>query len=114
MSDYVSTFSYQTAICHAPQFAPRAYKHFTVSPVTGAIGADVEGIDLTTASDEAIAELEQALTDHLALMIRDQTLEPEQQIAFARRLGNPFPWPYAKQMDGYPEITELIQEPRDK
>ena len=114
MPDYVTTFTYQPAICHPPQFAPRDYKHFTVSPVTGAVGADVEGIDLATASDEAIAELEQALTDHLALMIRDQDLQPDQQIAFASRLGNPFPWPYARQMEGHLEITELIQEARDK
>ena len=114
MAGYVSTYTYQAAICHPPQFAPRSYKHFSVTPITGALGADVEGIDLATASDEAIAELEQALTDHIALMIRGQSLEPAQQVAFANRLGRAFPWPFAKQMEGYPEITELIQEPGDK
>ena len=30
------------------------------------------------------------------------------------RLGTPLPWPYARKMEGFPEITELIQEPDDK
>ncbi len=38
MPDYVTTFAYQAAICCAPQFSPRTYNHFSVSPVTGAIG----------------------------------------------------------------------------
>lgn len=112
---YIPTFTFQAAVCHAPQFAPRTYRHFTVAPVTGAMGAVVEGLELETASDEAVAELEQALTDHIALMIRGQErLTPAGQIAFARRLGPVRPWPYAKPMAGYPEITELIQEPADK
>ena len=57
MPGYVSTFQYQSAISHAPQFAPRSYRHFTVSPLTGAMGADVEGIDLSSASDAAVAEI---------------------------------------------------------
>ena len=112
---YLPTFTYQAAVSHAPQFAPRDYRHFRVAPVTGALGADVEGLDLASASDEAIAELEQALADHLALMIRGQeALSPAGQVAFARRLGPVAPWPYAKPMAGHPEITELIQEPGDK
>ena len=113
-ANYISTFSYQAAVSHPPQFAPGSYRHFSVTPATGAIGAVVEGIDLANASDEAIGEFEQALTDHIALMIRDQDLTPESQVAFARRLGTPLPWPYAWKMDGYPEITELIQEVGDK
>ena len=114
MRGYITTFSYQAATCHAPQFAPRDFRRFRVTPATGAMGAEVEGVDLAHASDEAIRELEQALHDHLALMIRDQDLTPADQAAFARRLGAPVPWPYAKPMDGHPEITELIQEPGDK
>ncbi len=114
MADYVATFSYQAAVSHAPQFAPGTYRHFTVTPATGAIGAVIQGIDLAKACDEAIGELEQALVDHIALMIRDQDLEPSDQVALARRLGTPMPWPYAKKMEGHPEITELVQEPEDK
>ncbi|MDE0048097.1 MAG: TauD/TfdA family dioxygenase [bacterium] len=114
MAGYVATFSYQAAVSHAPQFSPGTYRHFSVTPATGAIGAVIEGIDLANASDEAIGELERALTDHIALMIRDQDLEPADQVNLARRLGTPLPWPYAQKMEGFPEITELIQEPGDK
>ena len=87
MAGYVATFSYQAAVSHAPQFSPGRYRHFTVTPATGAIGAVIEGIDLANASDEAIGELERALIDHIALMIRGQDLEPGDQVNLARRLG---------------------------
>jgi len=58
MSGYVSTFSYQAAVRHAPQFAPRDFRHFRAIPATGAMGAEIEGIDLASAGDDAIAELE--------------------------------------------------------
>ncbi len=114
MTTYQHTFVYQPAAAHDAQQHPRSFRHFSVAPLSGAMGAEIEGIDLRTASDEAIAEVEQALTDHLAIIIRDQQFEPAEQIAFARRLGRPFPWPFTKQMDGHPEISELLTEPSDR
>ncbi|MDX1486267.1 MAG: TauD/TfdA family dioxygenase [Alphaproteobacteria bacterium] len=60
----------------------------TVTPITDAIGAEVTGIDVSEPLDDAaIDEINQALLDHLVLVIRDQDLSPPAQIAFAKRWG---------------------------
>lgn len=51
------------------------------------IGAEVTGIDLARLSDDAFGAIDQAFCDHSVLCFRDQELDEEQLIAFARRLG---------------------------
>jgi taurine dioxygenase len=111
---YQQTYRLQPATAHAPQQSPARYTRMSVHPASGALGAEVTGVDLQTCDEATFAELERALTDHLALFVRDQALDPERQIALARRFGPPMHWPYAKPMPGYPEITELRQEPEDR
>ena len=52
------------------------YRHIQVTPTTGAIGADVEGLDLKSLSEEGYAELRQALLAHKVVFIREQELSP--------------------------------------
>ena len=111
---YRQTYRMQPATAHGPQQAPGRYSRMSVHPVSGALGAEVTGAELNDCDDATFAELEQALTDHLALFVRDQSLEPEHQIALARRFGPPMCWPYAKPLEGHPEITELRSEPGDQ
>ena len=114
MPSYQQTYRMQSATVHPPQQAPGRYDHMTVSPVSGALGAEIGGADLKDCDAATFAELERALTDHLVVFVRDQVLAPEDQIALARRLGEPMVWPYADPMPGYPEITELRSEPEDE
>jgi taurine dioxygenase len=59
-----------------------------VTPLTGTIGAQLSGIDLAgDLSDDAIADIRAALLLHRAVFFRDQDLDYEQQVAFARRFG---------------------------
>jgi alpha-ketoglutarate-dependent 2,4-dichlorophenoxyacetate dioxygenase len=60
----------------------------TLTPLTPHIGAEARGIDLSRplASDE-IRAIEQAMDAHAVLVFRDQPLDQDQQIAFARSLG---------------------------
>lgn len=51
------------------------------------IGAEVSGVDVMFADDAQIAALRAALVDHKVLILRGQNLDDEQQIHFARRLG---------------------------
>ena len=45
------------------------YDNFKVAPVSGALGAEVEGIDISSPlSDAVIADIRQALLDHLSLI----------------------------------------------
>ena len=52
-----------------------SYSHIRVTPTTGAIGADVENLDLTRLSDEGFAELRQALLAHKVILGRIEKTE---------------------------------------
>ena len=59
-----------------------------IEPLTPTIGAEITGVDLRKPlSDEAVAQIEQALLDHLVVFFRGQDITPAQQIAFGRRFG---------------------------
>ncbi len=61
---------------------------FTVSPLSDALGAEVEGLDLSEPLDPSVVEaLGDALHEHLILLFRGQELSWEHQIAFAGRFG---------------------------
>ena len=101
-------YDMQPAVCHAPQMAPATYTRFRLEPISGALGAEITDIDLAVIDDEAMAEIDRAIADHLVLVFRDQRLEPGDHITFARRLGTVRTWPYATPMTDFPELTELV------
>ncbi len=81
-----------------------------VRPLSGAIGAEVLGADLAALDDSGFAVIHQAFLDHQVLVFRDQTLSPEAFVAAARRFGQPVPYPFAKGIEGQPEITVIVKE----
>ena len=86
------------------------YERITVKPMAGALGAEVEGVDLNNLDDQTFAELYQAWLDHLVVFLRDQDITPEEQVAFAKRFGDIHLHPFMKSMDEHPEILEIIKE----
>ncbi len=62
---------------------------FTVNALSPILGAEVIGLDLSeTLSDEEFGELNQAWLDHNGVLVfREQSVTPEQHIAFSERLG---------------------------
>src|SRR5262249_10776928 len=57
---------------------------FEVLRTSGALGAELQGIDLSGSLDrEDAADIRQALNEHGVIFFRDQRLSPEQHIAFA-------------------------------
>jgi taurine dioxygenase len=59
-----------------------------VRPLTAAIGAEVEGVDLGAPLDaDTRATLHQAVLDHLVLFFQDQDITPSQQLAFAEHFA---------------------------
>ena len=91
-----------------------AYKHITVSPIAGSMGAEIQGVDLTALEDEVFDELYDAWLRHHVVVLRDQEITPDQQLAFALRFGEIHYHPYMKGMDDHPEILEIIKEPGDQ
>jgi alpha-ketoglutarate-dependent taurine dioxygenase len=60
---------------------------FEVTPVDATFGAVVTGLKLTELDEEAMAALYAAWLDHALLIFPGQHLDDDQQLAFARRLG---------------------------
>lgn len=87
----------------------------TLRKVAGALGAELGGVDLSRPLDEAtIAAIREALNEHQVIFFRDQSLTPQQQLAFGRRFGPLNIHPYVRGMDDHPEVMEIIKEPTDK
>ncbi len=81
-----------------------------IRPLTSDIGAEIFGVDLRNNLDDAtVGEIRQALLDHLVVFFRDQTITPDQHLAFARRFGPINVAPFGPKLDTHPEITVLDQ-----
>lgn len=94
-------------------FRARGYRTIEVAPIAGALGAEISGVDLAAVSDETIAEIRAAWLEHLVVFFRDQPLEPEAFLAFARRIGEPVEYPFVRGIDGYPEIIAVAKLPNE-
>lgn len=81
-----------------------------VRPVAGAIGAEIDGVDLAeNLPGEAIRAIRQALLDHCVIFFRDQNLSSERYLAFAKRFGEPIEYPFVRGLDGFPVITPVVK-----
>jgi taurine dioxygenase len=85
-----------------------------ITPLSGALGAEVTGIDLTALSEEGLAAVRAALAGHGVLAIRDQRLTPETHKAFCRRLGDLLPVPFVKTLPDHPEIIPVVKEAEER
>jgi hypothetical protein len=78
--------------------------------LTGAIGAEVSGLNLNAPLDETTFEdVHQAFLDHCLLVFRGQFLIPAAQVAFTHRWGEAVVTPYLKslQVPDHPEIVAV-------
>ena len=81
-----------------------------IHPVSGALGAEVTGVDLTKPlDDQAAGVLRRAWLDHLVLFFREQALTPAQFLAFGRRFGETIEYPFVKGLDEYPDIIPVVK-----
>lgn len=91
------------------------YQHITVTPIAGALGAEIDNVDLAADNPQGVYdEIHRALLENLVIFFHDQTITPEQQLAFARRWGDLHQHPFMKGMDDYPDMLEIKKLPTDK
>ena len=85
-------------------------QRITVRPMAGALGAELSGVDVAEELDGAtVAALRASILDHGVVVLRDQKLSREAQLAFARRLGTPEVHPIANGMAEHPEIIRVLK-----
>jgi taurine dioxygenase len=85
-----------------------------VQPIAGALGAEITGIDLRRLSDDDLAGIRRAWLEHLVVFFRDQELSSPEYMAFAKRIGQPIPYPFVRGMAGFPEIIEVKKLEHEK
>ena len=91
------------------------YQAIRVAPIAGALGVEISGVDLARPLDPAeIAEIRHAFHDHLVIFFRDQRLEPDDLLAFARHFGPIGRYPFLEDMEDHPGISEIVKEAHDE
>jgi taurine dioxygenase len=85
-----------------------------VLPLTGALGAEIHGPDLSAELDDVtVAAIRRALLDHCVIFFRDQRFDAARHKALARRFGEIFIHPNYKGTGPDPEIVDIRREPGD-
>lgn len=90
------------------------YKHIQVKPIAGALGAEIHGVNLARLNDEIFAEIHHAFLENLVIFFRDQTITPDQQVAFSARFAPIGHYPFLKGLPDHPAVIEVRKEPEDK
>jgi taurine dioxygenase len=81
-----------------------------IKPLAGALGAEVFGVDLSRAlSSQTLAEIRRAFLEHLVLVFREQQLDSEQFLSFARLMGEPIEYPFVKGLAECPLIIQVMK-----
>jgi taurine dioxygenase len=78
--------------------------------VSGAGGAVIDGVDLRSVDDEAVATIHDAIVQHHVVFFRGQRLTPEEQVAFSRRFGPSSPVPFVEPIAEHPEVIAVVRE----
>ena len=92
-----------------------ALSNIRVKPLTVAIGAEIEGVDLSQPlSDDTFAAVHKALMDHNVIFFRDQYLTLEQHKDFGRLFGDLHIHPAAPSPEGHPEIVPIHADENSK
>lgn len=83
-------------------------------PLTGRLGAEVRGVDLSESlDDDTVAAIRAAFNEHHVLFFRAQSWDPDQQLAFGRRFGELDTHPFVEGNETHPELLDVITEPDD-
>jgi taurine dioxygenase len=87
-----------------------AMQSLTVKRLSGAIGAEVLGIDLSRdLSPAGIARLREIWLEHGVIFFRDQDLPPRKFLALARHFGEAIEHPFVQGLAEAPEVIPVVK-----
>jgi taurine dioxygenase len=93
----------------------RPYESIAVRKLTPIIGAEIDGVDLARPlSNRVQDELHRALVENLVIFFRDQTLTPDQHLAFGRLFGELHVHPAAPHEPGRPELMIVAADEKSE
>lgn len=85
-----------------------------VTPIAGALGAEIAGVDLRSLDGKGWEEIHRAFLQYAVLAIRGQRLEPADIMKVGARFGEPCHYPFVTGMEGFPYIFEVVKEEDEK
>ena len=85
-----------------------------VKLLSGALGAEISGIDLKDSSNENYEKINNLLLEHKVIFFRNQDITHEEQIALAQNWGPLENHAYVKGLDKHPEIVRIVKTKEEK
>ena len=82
--------------------------------LSGALGAEISGIDLRDTSLGNFKKINKLLLEHKVIFFRNQNITAEEQLKLAKHFGPLEKHIYVKGRDEYPEIIRIIKKPNEK
>ena len=85
-----------------------------VKLLSGALGAEISGIDLKDSSKENYEVINNLLLEHKVIFFRNQDITHKEQISLAQNWGPLENHAYVKGLDKHPEIVRIIKRKEEK
>ena len=82
--------------------------------LSGALGAEIKGINLKDSSKENYKLINNLLLEHKVIFFRNQDITHEEHIALAQNWGPLENHAYVKGLDKYPEIVRIVKTKDEK
>lgn len=92
----------------------KEYKNIKVYPIAAAMGAEIEGVDLTNVDDATFKEIEDALYRHKLIIFRDQEITFDDHEKITLKFGEFGTDAYTTGVKGHENIQPVIKEPGTK
>ena len=84
-----------------------------IRPLTGALGAEIYGVDVANLDDDTFAAIYQAFLDYSVLVFRDQDVTEESFAEFGRRFGKLEEEPFLPHKSETPGVYYFYGAPKD-
>ena len=85
-----------------------------INLLSGALGAEIKGINLKDTSTENWKKINSLMLEHKVVFFRDQDISSNEQIELAKHFGPLEKHVYVKARENYPEILRIIKAPDEK
>ena len=85
-----------------------------VKLLSGALGAEIKGINLNEVNLDNFKIVNDLLLEHKVIFFRNQHITPEEHIKLAKLFGPVEEHAYVKGLEDYPQITRLIKDAEEK
>ena len=90
------------------------YSTINVKPLSGNIGAEIDGVNLKKITKEQLKEIKIVFGKYGVIFFRNQNLSPEEEIIFAELWGEININRFFTNLEGYPKIALVSKEPDQK